>query len=79
MKNPNESLSQFRLQGGHGSEKCVPGGKVVPIKTSVESFQTQLPCALMKSLTGHSLCRASHSLPTALGEGAEAASEKDNL
>lgn len=48
----------------------------MPVKTSVESFQTQLPCALMKSLAGHSLQGASHSLPPALGTGAEAMSEK---
>lgn len=76
MKHSNESLSSFRLQGRHGSEKCVPRVRVVPIKTSVESFQTQLPCALMKSLAGHSLQGVSHSLPTALGAEEEVEAEK---
>lgn len=48
----------------------------MPIKTNVGSFQTQLPCAPMKSLAGHSPQGASLSLLTALGEGGVAASEK---
>ena len=48
----------------------------MPVKPSVESFQTQSPCAPMKGLAGPSLQGASLSLPAALGEGAEATSEK---
>lgn len=48
----------------------------MPVKTSVESFQTQRPCAPMKGLAGHSLQGASRSLPAALREGEEATSEK---
>lgn len=76
VKNSNESLSWFRLQGRHDCEKCVPRVRVVPIKTSTKSLQTQIPCALMKSLAGHSLQGVSHSLPTALGAGAKAETEK---
>lgn len=48
----------------------------MPVKTSVELFGTQFPCALMKSLAGHSLQGVSLSLPTVPGGGEEAASEK---
>lgn len=48
----------------------------MPIKTSVESFHTQFPCAPMKSFAGHSLQGASHSLPTDLVAGTEAETEK---